>query len=153
MTARSRCMLGILTLVAGCSGAKPEVRTAPNPEASVVIGPGAAGSDVASKKTGASQNASTAARYGIPPGHLPPPGQCRVWMPGEPPGQQKRYKSGECALVQRRVPPGGWLVYRTSGDKKEIVVREYGSGPSELLAIRIFDAVTGALVWEEAGDR
>ena len=25
---------------------------------------------------------------GIPPGHLPPPGQCRVWYDGRPPGHQ-----------------------------------------------------------------
>ena len=25
---------------------------------------------------------------GIPPGHLPPPGKCRVWYDGRPPGQQ-----------------------------------------------------------------
>lgn len=25
---------------------------------------------------------------GIPPGHMPPPGQCRVWYEGNPPGQQ-----------------------------------------------------------------
>ena len=24
----------------------------------------------------------------IPPGHLPPPGECRVWRPGIPPGHQ-----------------------------------------------------------------
>lgn len=27
---------------------------------------------------------------GIPPGHLPPPGACRVWYDGRPPGQQPR---------------------------------------------------------------
>ena len=27
---------------------------------------------------------------GIPPGHMPPPGQCRVWHDGRPPGQQPR---------------------------------------------------------------
>src|SRR5687768_16540844 len=27
---------------------------------------------------------------GIPPGHMPPPGQCRVWHDGMPPGQQPR---------------------------------------------------------------
>lgn len=153
MTARNCCVLGMLVLAAGCSRAKPEIRTGPDPEATVVIGTGARGSEVPARGTGASGSASTAARYGIPPGHLPPPGQCRVWIPGEPPGQQKQYKPGECTRVQRQVPPGGWLVYRTSGDKKEIVIREYGSGPSELVAIRIFDAVTGALVWEEVGDR
>lgn len=25
---------------------------------------------------------------GIPPGHLPPPGHCRDWIPGRPPGHQ-----------------------------------------------------------------
>jgi hypothetical protein len=27
---------------------------------------------------------------GIPPGHMPPPGECRVWRDGVPPGQQPR---------------------------------------------------------------
>ena len=27
---------------------------------------------------------------GIPPGQMPPPGQCRVWYEGRPPGQQPR---------------------------------------------------------------
>jgi hypothetical protein len=31
---------------------------------------------------------STAATLGIPPGHLPPVGQCRIWIPGTPPGHQ-----------------------------------------------------------------
>jgi hypothetical protein len=26
--------------------------------------------------------------HGVPPGHLPPPGQCRVWYDGRPPGHQ-----------------------------------------------------------------
>jgi hypothetical protein len=29
-------------------------------------------------------------RQGIPPGQMPPPGQCRVWYEGRPPGQQPR---------------------------------------------------------------
>ena len=30
------------------------------------------------------------ASLGIPPGHYPPPGHCRVWLPGQPPGHQPR---------------------------------------------------------------
>ncbi len=104
-------------------------------------------------KTGPSENASTAARYGIPPGHLPPPGQCKVWMPGESPGHQKqKYKAGSCRSVARYVPPGGWLVYRPSGDKKEVVVREYGRSGG-VIAIMVFDIATGVLIREEKPGR
>jgi Ni/Co efflux regulator RcnB len=30
---------------------------------------------------------------GIPPGHIPPAGQCRVWFDGRPPGHQPRATS------------------------------------------------------------
>lgn len=33
----------------------------------------------------------------IPPGHRPPPGQCRVWYPGRPPGQQP--PPGDCDVT------------------------------------------------------
>lgn len=26
----------------------------------------------------------------VPPGHMPPPGKCRLWYPGRPPGHQPR---------------------------------------------------------------
>ena len=44
----------------------------------------------------------------IPPGHMPPPGKCRIWYPGEPPGQQP--PPGDCYELKRQVPPGAWLV-------------------------------------------
>ncbi len=43
----------------------------------------------------------------IPNGHLPPPGACRVWFPGEPPGQQP--PPGPC---DGEVPPGAVLIRR-----------------------------------------
>jgi hypothetical protein len=46
----------------------------------------------------------------IPPGHYPPPGSCRIWIPGVPPGQQS--PPGNCTDLQRRVPPGAVLVGR-----------------------------------------
>lgn len=46
----------------------------------------------------------------VPPGHLPPPGQCRVWFPGRPPGQQP--PPGNCFELRHRVPPGAYLITR-----------------------------------------
>lgn len=36
------------------------------------------------------QGRNSARNQGIPPGQMPPPGQCRVWYEGRPPGQQPR---------------------------------------------------------------
>lgn len=44
----------------------------------------------------------------IPPGHLPPPGQCRIWYPDRPPGHQP--PSGSCRKLRHQVPPGAVLV-------------------------------------------
>jgi hypothetical protein len=44
----------------------------------------------------------------IPPGHLPPPGACRVWFPNRPPGHQP--PPGPCEELQYRVPPGAYLI-------------------------------------------
>lgn len=47
---------------------------------------------------------------GIPPGHLPPPGECRVWYDGEPPGQQP--PPTDCATARREAARnGGRVIY------------------------------------------
>ncbi len=45
---------------------------------------------------------------GVPPGHLPPPGTCRIWYPRRPPGQQP--PPGSCDELRYRVPPGARLI-------------------------------------------
>lgn len=50
----------------------------------------------------------------IPRGHLPPPGECRVWLPEEPAGHQP--PPGSCTELAREVPLGGWLIYRATSD-------------------------------------
>ena len=49
-----------------------------------------------------------AKRVKIPPGHLPPPGACRIWYPDRPPGHQP--PPGDCYALRYQVPPGAILV-------------------------------------------
>lgn len=46
--------------------------------------------------------------YSIPPGHMPPPGKCRIWYPDRPPGQQP--PPDDCDYLRYHVPPGAWLI-------------------------------------------
>src|SRR5881628_2106532 len=63
---------------------------------------------------------STAATLGVPPGHLPKRGACRVWIPGVPPGQQPRPKSRPCDGIAAAAPAGSWILYRPTQDRKRI---------------------------------
>jgi hypothetical protein len=46
--------------------------------------------------------------FHIPPGHMPPPGSCRIWFPGRPPGHQPA--PGSCRVLSRQVPRGAYLI-------------------------------------------
>jgi hypothetical protein len=39
---------------------------------------------------------------------MPPPGKCRVWYPGTPPGHQP--PPADCRILRHRLPAGAWLV-------------------------------------------
>ncbi len=138
-------ILIIAAVLTGCSG-KSIYQSEPRPEPAVA------------KK-------STAATLGIPPGHLPPPGQCRVWVPGKPPGHQARPRG--CANIEAFAGPGTWIVYapvddgdgkgkgkgKAKGHDKKLVrvhvVDERRAGV--IVWVRVFDAVSGVLVSEERG--
>lgn len=45
---------------------------------------------------------------GVPSGHLPPPGECRIWYPDRPDGQQPL--PGDCNELRYQVPPGAQLI-------------------------------------------
>src|SRR6266516_3213845 len=69
----------------------------------VVLGPNP---DVREAET--SRGPSTAATLGVPPGHLPDEGECRVWIPGAPPGTllHQGGDEGECRVWIPGAPPG-----------------------------------------------
>lgn len=55
-----------------------------------------------------SKQRSHVAEVNIPPGHLPPPGKCRIWLADKPPGQQP--PPGNCETLRYQVPPGARLI-------------------------------------------
>ncbi|RJP15009.1 MAG: hypothetical protein C4520_20790 [Candidatus Abyssobacteria bacterium SURF_5] len=87
---------------------------------------------------------------GIPPGHLPPPGQCRIWYPGFPPGQQP--PPGHCDDLEWRVPPGAWLIYGPSAQYNDFVVAVYDERqPGVVISVQYYDTETGRFLKEEKG--
>ncbi|OLC05277.1 MAG: hypothetical protein AUH45_00940 [Gemmatimonadetes bacterium 13_1_40CM_69_22] len=93
---------------------------------------------------------STAATLGVPPGHLPKPGECRVWIPGVPPGRQPRPKSRACGGIEAVAPPGSWILYRPTADRRLVHVREVDRARvGVVVRVRIFDVESGKFVREE----
>lgn len=118
----------VVASIVGCTHATSEAPPpAPRPTASVV--------------------SSKAATLGIPPGHLPPRGYCRVWVPGTPPGHQAR--PARCEGIERQAPPGSWIIYRPTRDKKVVHVRVMDDHRQGVVVLmRVYDAVRGTLVSE-----
>ena len=93
---------------------------------------------------------STAATLGVPPGHLPNPGECRIWIPGTPPGQQAKPKSRSCGGIAALAPAGSWIIYRPGEDRKHVHVRLVDPQRAGVVVrIQVFDLVTNRLVREE----
>ena len=85
------------------------------------------------------------ANLGIPEGHLPPPGACRIWYPGKPAGHQP--PPGKCGRVRRRVPAGAWLIQRPGDNPQHVDVAVYdASRPGIVVSIGIFEAQTGDFI-------
>ena len=80
----------------------------------------------------------------IPNGHLPPPGECRIWYPNRPAGQQA--PPFKCGQSPGRVEPGGWL-FSPGPQGQEIEVSVYDERrPGIVIDVGIFDARTGSLI-------
>ncbi|MDH5642688.1 MAG: hypothetical protein OEY63_00695, partial [Gemmatimonadota bacterium] len=95
-----------------------------------------------------SQGRSTAVTLGVPPGHLPPPGQCRVWVPGTPPGRQARPRT--CSQIENSAPPGSMILYRPGRERRIVRVRYMDEREAGIVVrIRIFDAGSLEFIREE----
>jgi hypothetical protein len=77
---------------------------------------------------------------GVPPGHLPPPGHCRIWFPGRPPGHQP--PPGRCARLEHQVPAGAWLLYRPAREHVRVSVCD-AKRPGVIVAVRLYEAESG----------
>jgi hypothetical protein len=82
---------------------------------------------------------------GIPEGHLPPPGKCRLWYPDRPPGHQPPPES--CGRLRYHAPAGAWLIHRPKRKPKYVDVSVYDAyRPGIVITIGIFDVETGAFM-------
>ncbi len=53
----------------------------------------------------------------VPPGHMPAPGECRVWVDGVPPGRQSA--ATDCATARRVASRnGGRVIYGSDDDRR-----------------------------------
>jgi len=86
-----------------------------------------------------------AAALGIPPGQLPPVGQCRIWIPGKAPGHQAKARS--CDGIEQLAPAGSWIVYRPGKEKKVVYVKVVDDHrPGVVALVRVYDAQSGAYI-------
>lgn len=138
MRNRARLAIAGIVLLGGCSRSTRTVVVAPTPQNRAAVR--AAESD----NRGAP---STAATLGVPPGHLPDPGECRVWIPGTPPGRQPGAKSRPCPGIAGEAPAGSWIVYRPTRDRKLVHVRVVDARqPGIVTVVHVFDLHSGRLL-------
>lgn len=131
-------------LVLGCGSAPPPDEPAPAPA------PRGAPQAVPQGR-GAPASPSTASTIGVPPGHLPAVGYCRVWIPGTPPGQQPGAQSRRCQGIKADAPAGSWILYRPSTDPRLLHVQVVDARrPGVVVRVRVYEADTGKFVREEA---
>ena len=75
---------------------------------------------------------------GVPPGHYPKSGECRLWYSGRPPGQQPKAQS--CSSLRGSVPAGAFVLYGGKAwdadyDWATQARRERGSVPDAILDV------------------
>ena len=84
----------------------------------------------------------------VPPGHFPRPGECRLWFPDRPPGQQPA--GGSCVGLGRIAPAGTWILYRPSNDRKVVHARVIDpKKDGVVVVVRVYDSKKGTYLRDE----
>ena len=69
---------------------------------------------------------------------------------GVPPGRQPRPKSRDCGGIAAVAPPGSWILYRPTADRKLVHVREVDRARvGVVVRVRVFEVESGRFVREE----
>jgi hypothetical protein len=107
---------------------------------------------VESEEQRARRDADRRGPLGIPEGHLPPTGECRVWFPGEPAGQQP--PPGSCTEAEREAPPGSWIIYRPPEDKRVVHARVVDPARrGVIIRTDLYDAERGTYLGTQEADQ
>lgn len=80
----------------------------------------------------------------IPNGHLPPPGECRIWYPDRPAGHQP--PPFKCGRGHAAVQPGGWMLSPGPHPGEVQAVVYDMRRPGVVIDVAIFDARTGSMI-------
>jgi hypothetical protein len=137
MTALVRLSMLFVPLTVGLSACTPP-GTPPAPEPEVI--------EIEERQ--ARPDPDRAGPLGIPEGHLPPPGECRVWLPGRPAGQQAPPQG--CDEAEADAPPGARVIYRPRDDQRVVHARViHPSRAGVVIRIDLYDAEKGTYLGTE----
>lgn len=120
-------LLAGAALLAGCGSTIGGIPIPGGPSGDVIV--------VDDERGGGERGARS---LGVPRGHYPPPGECRVWYAGREPGQQPPPE--RCDRLAGRVPYGAFILYNgkewdTRYDWREHERRNRGSVPDVILGL------------------
>jgi surface antigen len=91
--------------------------------------------------------------YFVPPGHMPPPGMCRVWYPDRPPGHQP--PPGPCNVLIVRLPRDAELIrggnYAPPPPPRERVTAIDAGACNRALVGGLVGGVAGAVIGNQFG--
>ena len=85
----------------------------------------------------------------IPSKELPPPGKCRIWVPGL--AARDQAKAGKCDGMEAQAPAGSWVLSRPSKDRNVVHVKVIdGRRAGVVTRVLSYEVASGKLIGEGA---